>query len=344
LTGQEKYETIVSLINNNETNGSILAMDLSTNLYERIGALQKLTASEAKIVDFLLRGRSEVAFETATSIGEKAGVSKASVVRLISRLGFASFGDFQKCLQTEIQERLDKPIERFRLRRGQTKDGKVDLLGQTIAHIMKNLQEAHDRIKPEQFEEAARLLALSKGAIYVAGNLSSFGLAQFFWYHAHYLRERVYLLDNLGSTLPHQLLDVTDQDILFLITHRVYSRQSQLVAEYFARRGRIIMLSDAEVNPFSHLASLILVAPSDSISLFDSPCAFMAVMEALIAAMDQLLEGTISGRFEVADSLWEHFTNYAFSPSPSFPKAGAAATVDRNRKDGKRGTAFRRKR
>jgi DNA-binding MurR/RpiR family transcriptional regulator len=224
----------------------------SKTLYELIRALPRLTASEAKIVAFIQRAHSRLAFEKVTSIAQKAGVGKASVVRFIARLGFASFNDFQKCLQEELQERLEKPLERFLQRQGPAKPGQADLLGRAITQVVKNLQEAHARIKPEQFEEAVRLLALSEGTVYVAGNLTSFGLAYYFWVYAHYLRERVTRLNNLGSDLPCQLLDVQAQDVLFVVTHHLYSRQTQLIVEYFAQRGgAIIMLSDAEVNPFS---------------------------------------------------------------------------------------------
>ena len=291
------------------------------NLYERIQQLQRLTNSEAKIVDFIHHAHSRIAFEKVTSIAQKANVGKASVVRFISRLGFESFRDFQKCVQEEIQERLEKPIERFlsRERSIKIKNGEADSLGQGIAQIMKNLREAHERIKPEQFNEAIRLLSLSKGAIYVAGNLTSFGLAYYFWIYARYLRDRVHLINNLGSALPYQLLDVKSRDILFVITHHLYSKQTQLIVEYFAQQGsNIIMLSDTEINPFSHLAKILLVAPCDSISLFDSSTALLAVMESLVAGMDKLLQPTIFDRFKSADDLFGHLD--VFVPSQSHRK------------------------
>jgi DNA-binding MurR/RpiR family transcriptional regulator len=292
-------------------------MDKGT-LLDRIQKLNRLTPSEAKIVNFINQAHSRIAFEKVTSIAKKADVGKASVVRFISRLGFESFKDFQNCVQEEIQDRLEKPIERLltlKRSRGSRNDEK-DLLKQTITQVVKNLHGAHERIKPEKFEEAARLLSDTRSTLYVAGNLASFGIAYFFWVYARYLRERVQLIHNLGSVAPYELLDVTGKNTLFVVTHHLYSRQTQLLVEFFARwKAKIVILTDTEINPFSHLAEVILVAPCESSSLFDSSGALLVVMEALIARLERKLKSTAYKRFEVADDLFSHL--YVFARSLS---------------------------
>ncbi|MBI5580037.1 MAG: MurR/RpiR family transcriptional regulator [Deltaproteobacteria bacterium] len=291
------------------------------NLFDRIMDLKSLTKSEAKIVNFINHAHSRIAFEKVTSIAQKADVGKASVVRFISRLGFDSFKDFQKCVQEEINDRLEKPIERFLLheKSGNYRDGDSDILEQSIAQIIKNLQGAHDRITPKHFKKAAQQLSQTSGSLYVGGNLASFGLAYFFWLYARYLRERVHLINNLGSVLPYQLLDVKAKDTLFVITHHLYSKQTQLIVEFFAKQGaKIIMLTDTEINPFSHLADIALVAPCESSSLFDSSAALLAVMEALIAKMERELKPSIYKRFKAAEDLFGHLD--VFAPSHSMKK------------------------
>jgi DNA-binding MurR/RpiR family transcriptional regulator len=287
-------------------------------LFDRIQQLNRLSASEAKIVNFINRAYSRIAFEKVTSIAQKADVGKASVVRFISRLGFESFKDFQRCVQAEIQSRLEKPIERLLAdeQSGGDRNHGNELLKQAISQVVKNLHGAQERIKPKKFEEAARLLSNTRGTLYIAGNLASFGLAYFFWVYARYLRERVQLIENLGAVVPYELLDVSAKDTLFVITHHLYSRQTQLIVEFFARReAKIVILTDTEINPFSHLAEIVLVAPCQSTSLFDSSGALLVVMEALIARIGQKLKSTTYRRFEAADELFSHLDVFARSQS-----------------------------
>lgn len=295
----------------------VSVMDGGT-LFDRIQKLNRLTKSEAKIVNFINHAHSRIAFEKVTSIAKKADVGKASVVRFISRLGFESFKGFQNCVQEEIQDHLEKPIERFLTHEqsGGSRNDEKDLLKQTITQVVKNLHGAHERIKPKKFEEAARLLSNTKSTLYVAGNLASFGLAYFFWVYARYLRERVQLVENLGSVAPYELLDVRAKDTLFVVTHHLYSRQTQLIVEFFAlREAKIVMLTDTEINPFSHLAEVVLVAPCESSSLFDSSAALLVVMEALIARVERKLKSTTYKRFKAADELFSHLDVFARSHS-----------------------------
>jgi hypothetical protein len=78
-------------------------------LFDRIQKLNRLTTSEAKIVNFINHAHSRIAFEKVTSIAKKADVGKASVVRLISP-GVSIAKDFQ--MPGEIKT-TGNPIERL---------------------------------------------------------------------------------------------------------------------------------------------------------------------------------------------------------------------------------------
>lgn len=286
-------------------------MSQENNLLHRIARISKLTRSEAKIADLLQRAYPRIVFESMASIGQKAGVSKATIVRFVQHLGYEGFADFQDNLKKEIAERLDKPIERYSLRKNLVPEKGVAQLGQQVSAVVNNLHEALDRIDPENFMRAAQLLAFSKGTLYITGQLSSYGLAQNFWHNANFLRERVVLLDNEGSTLPNRLSDVKADDVLLAISHRRYALQTRLTIEYFASiDAKVVAVTDGELTPMSHLADVLLVAPGGGISIFDSCCAALAVLEALVAAMADLLEETSFEQFDKIDKLFTHYGTF----------------------------------
>ena len=86
----------------------------------------------------------------------------------------------------------------------------------------------------------------------------------------------------------------------------------QINKKLFAKQGApIILLSESEAVPFSNVADLSLVAPSKSISMFDSFSACLAFIESLSAAMAHLLEKeTVYDRFDKADSLFGQFSSF----------------------------------
>lgn len=68
-----------------------------------------LTPSEARIVQVLLSDYPFSGFGTATSLARKAGVSDPTVTRLVAKLGFDGFQDFQAKLLAEVEAHLHSP-------------------------------------------------------------------------------------------------------------------------------------------------------------------------------------------------------------------------------------------
>ena len=287
-------------------------METQDRLFSRIRALPRLTPGEARIADYFQRRRSSLAFETATSISRRTGLSKATVVRFVSRLGYDGFADFQNRLKDEIMERLESPIARY-AGPGDRGDGGEDYLETHIAASMNNLGELREKNSPALIRQAAQLLAGCQGNLYVLGMLTSHGMAHVFWSLANYLRAGVILLDNRASNLPNQMVNVSDKDILLAVTHRRYSRQTDLALHYFSKQGaRSVLLTDSDLTPASALADHILVAPSEGPYLFDSHCCVVILVETLLAAMADILQADLHRRFQTMDELYGHFQ--AFSP------------------------------
>ncbi len=287
-------------------------METQDRLFSRIKALPRLTPGEARIADYFQRSRFSLAFETVSSISRQTGLSKATVVRFISRLGYDGFADFQKRLKDEIMERLESPITRY-ASPGDRDDGGEDYLESHIAASMSNLGELREKNSPALIRETARLLAGCEGNLYVLGMLTSHGMAHVFWSLSNYLRPGVILLDNRASNLPNQMVNVSEKDVLLAVTHRRYSRQTDLALHHFSRLGaRSVLLTDSDLTPVSSLADYILVAPSEGPYLFDSHCCVVILVETLLAAMADFLQADLHRRFQTMDGLYGHFQ--AFSP------------------------------
>jgi len=303
-----KYEISISLTFHLQQ--VFLAMS-SDNLIERIRARSKLTPSEARIADFFSRHYPETVFENVTSISQKTGVSKATVVRFISKLGYASFSQFHNMLQQEVICEFESPGKRFTLKKKQTTADAQDVLGENFSYIINNLQHTHSQIDPEKFKKVARMIAESKGNLYIMGQRTSYALGYLFHVLLKYLRANTFLLDTQASILPDLLVDVADKDLLFAISHRRYARATLKVAQYFKeKKARILLLTDSDFSPLSHLAYIQLVVPSDGLSIFYSYCAMTALLESLVIAALPYCDENVYGRFDKAEKLLNDFETF----------------------------------
>ena len=283
-------------------------MSSPETLLDRIRKLDKLSASEAKIAELFEESYPLTALETVTSISAKSCVGKATVVRFISRLGFKNFKEFNEQLKEELTVRLESPYTRFSKNKSDSAVDKDDLLGRFIEHARKDMEEAHARIDPEHILAAGKIMASCQGVLYLAGQGESYSLAHLFCNQLLYLRENVTFLQGLVSNLPHKLIDVTPNDVLFAIARQRYGYQTYRTCKWFSRRGAtVILLTDKEVSPSSEVADIQLVARSQGPGMFANNLSRLAVLETLTWLMSSLLEGSLIERSEICEKLFEDF-------------------------------------
>ena len=282
------------------------------NFIERIRQLGRLTASEAKVAAFFEENFPLAAFETISSVSEKAGVGKATVGRFLKRLGYQGFTAFMEDIRQDVVDRLESPIDRYTGRKDELAAAGDDFLARHVAYSIKNLEETLARNKPEQINRAAEMMTAAKGSLYVVGAATSQALSHFFYLLAKYMRKRVHLLDVNMATIPHQLIDVTPDDVLLAITHYRFSTYTVKIAKWFKKTGcSLILLSDKEVTPLSEFADIQLYARSAGPPLFNSRVAALLVLETLLMAMAPRLEDEMYQRFKAFEDMRGDFATFS---------------------------------
>lgn len=282
------------------------------SILERIKRLEKLPPSEAKVANFLETHYPLTAFETISSLSQKAGVGKATVGRFIKRLGYESFSQFLKDTRSEVVSRLESPIERYSMRKEQLNEKSNDSLRLHINYTIKNLDDIRAQNSPELFHRAAELLSNCENRLYIMGSATAYALAYYFYLLARYLRDGLYLLQPNTSTLPHQLIDVTDKDVLLVITQYRFSAQTVKVAEWFSgKKSKIVLVADRQLNPVTDIANIQLVSSSEGPPLFNSRCGTLVILEAMLTAMTSLLEDRVYPRFTKFEELRKEFGTFA---------------------------------
>lgn len=283
-------------------------------LVKSLKLLPKVTKRQALIVDYLLREDCKIAYESATTIAKKTGVSKSTVVRFIAKLGFKSFEEFQKQAQKEMENRLASPFQPHRLEEHRPNDSSHNMLKQNIVTVIDNLNKTYNHIKPEIFESICRMMLNDNGGLYFTGPRTSHALAYMLWILTGYLRDRVHLLDNQGSSLPLQMLNLTPDDQLFAIFRRPYSLQTINMAKYFTEVGaNVILLTDSEINPLSNQTEWQLSIPfSEGLSIFGNFSSAVAVIESLVLAMELLCSDQAKERLTKADRLFQIFSKFDY--------------------------------
>ena len=299
-------------------------------ILSRMRALKRLTPSELKLVEFLSRNAPQAVFENVTTLAAKTGVSKATVVRFIAKLGYENFSDLRRVLQEDARVMFESLPRRYTLKKKELECASEDILDRNIRNIIRNLEHTNATIDRNAFHRAAELIHEKKGNLYACGFRTSHALAQMFHIMIKRIRPNAFLIGPQIAMMPDILLDLTADDVLVAVFRHPYARQTVRIANCFADAGaRILLVTDSEFSPLADRADVQLVVTSEGLSIFRSFTAVTAVLEALHLAVLRLSDRNLDQRLKAASAIFELFDTYCVQPGK--PSRRHRAHVSRRR-------------
>ncbi len=282
------------------------------NLLERIERRRAaLTESERDLAAFVVEHHPHMAFESATSIGQRVGVSAATVVRFFAKLGYDGFADVQRELRAEVAARLLSPIERLDATREAPGEAN-ELLRQSLNVDLGNLQATYRGVDPEQFQALVERLVAPGGRTYVMGEKKGYGVAHYLQTQLNLALPDVTLLESGESLLVDRLLRVTAQDLLVAVDVRRYARATVLVAKRFRDIGAdVAVLADSPLSPLSGLARFKLPITTTGAGAFDSYTAAISLVNAVVNGVAVRRKQELHETLERGEALWQEFQTFS---------------------------------
>lgn len=269
-----------------------------------VNGLGALTTAEKRIIQYFMKHYTMLPFAKMDELCKQIGVGKATLGRFLQHLGFSGFLEFKKNVADDLALTLTTPIERYEI--NQDVDSKNNILKNHYDEVMSNMSKTFAMISERDFECAITYMQTPKGKLYVIGSASSEALANYFYLLARYLRKDVVWLKADISTLPHQLVDVSEDDTLFAISyHRFSSITIRLVKWFHQFGGRIILVTDQPVNPFVAYCDIQFSVESASQGFFNNRASGFALIEAFIKGLSRQKEK--NNRFNRIEGLFDEF-------------------------------------
>jgi len=249
------------------------------------------TSAEEKIVQVLLADYPMSGLGTATRLARRAGVSDPSVTRLMTKLGYVGFADFQARLLTEVESRLHSPLLMMEAKRpGGSSEGTALAY---LHSVSDSLERTRTAVPLQAYTRAVNLLLETKGQVVLLGGRFSRHIASML---AGYLLQFRSGVRDIGSLSPADfdlLIDLGKRDLLVVFDYRRYQSDVVRFAQQAHERGvSILLFTDVWLSPISEIADLTMVAAIDANSPFDTLATAVAQMETVFA---HALEGHGAG-------------------------------------------------
>lgn len=265
---------------------------------------EALTRAERQLSDVIMHNYPASGLGTITSLAEAADVSTPTVARLVQKIGFNGFPDFQRALRDELNEKISSPLTK----REKWVDNAPDehLLNRFTKAVIENIGQSMAKIDPAEFEAACSLLADEKRKVFIVGGRITRTLADYFFLHLQVVRENVIHIASNSNAWPHYVLDQKQEDVVVIFDVRRYENSTLRLAEMATERGaKIILFTDQWMSPIADHADICFTNQIAAPSAWDSNITTMLMTEIVIAEVQERLWPNTKGRMQALEEMFD---------------------------------------
>lgn len=267
---------------------------------ERIAAArQRLSPSERRVAEIVLRDPATVAFGTVAGLAASAGTSGASVVRLAGRLGYRGFSELQAAVQSAIGQQLAPAVQRIRTEPG------GDAVSRTLGAELGNVERTLRAVEPAAFERAVDLLADPARDVRVVAGDAGRGVGTMLATALALLRDGVAEVSGSDVAVARQLAHAGSDTVVVALDLRRYERW---VLDHVGRAAEagaeVVALTDSVLSPLATVAGVAFTVSAEGAGPFDSHVGTLALANALATGVAGRLRRSATGRLDAVEAAW----------------------------------------
>ncbi len=272
---------------------------------ERIqSGLDALTRAERQLAHAILDNYPASGLGPLSALARDAGVSGPTVLRMVQKLGFGGYPDFQAELREELRAKVTGPIAKHDTWAEAAPSGHI--LNRFTEAVIDNIRHSLAQIEPEAFDAACTLIADTERKVHIVGGRITHTLAEYLYLHMQVIRAGVTHIRSTSNTWPHDLLDAAEGDVFVIFDMRRYENNTLKLAEMARARGaRIVLFTDQWRSPIHTLSDVCISSRIVAPSAWDSMAAPLLLVETVIAAVQGLLWEDTRRRMQSLEDMFD---------------------------------------
>ena len=267
-------------------------------------AFASLTRAERQLANTINQNYPVSGLGSITQVAEKAGVSSPTIVRMVKKLGFKGFPEFQAELRRELEARISGPITKYDSWAHKAPDSHI--LNRFADAVVENIRQSLGQIETESFDATCKLLSDTNHPLFIIGGRITRALADYFFLHMQVIRKNVTHIQPISNSWPHYFLDIKKGDVLVIFDIRRYENSTLKLAEIAHEKGaQIILFTDQWRSPIEKFSSYCFSARIVVPSAWDSTVELLLLVETFIAAVQELTWPETRSRMEELEDMFD---------------------------------------
>ncbi len=266
--------------------------------------LDDLTRAERQLAHSILENYPASGLGPLSALAKDANVSGPTVARMVQKLGFKGYPEFQAELREELKAKVKNPIAKH----DTWAEGAPSehLLNRFTDEVIENIRHTLGQIDPNDFDAACRTCADTNHHLYIVGGRITHTLAEYLFLHMQLIRPKITHVQSTSNAWPHYLLDVEDGDVFVIFDMRRYENNTLKLAEMAHAKGaRLILFTDQWRSPVHHLAEISFSSRIVVPSAWDSAVSPLLLLETMISTVQGLTWGDTKDRMEALEDMFD---------------------------------------
>lgn len=243
----------------------------------------KLTESQKKLGIYIVENYSEIGFLSALELGDRVGLSDATIIRFARILGFKGFSEFKNKLRENIKT-MNTPDIRL-LKNWEKLDKKESMLMNVTKSDLKNLEELLMNLDYKKIEKIVDCIYEAK-KIYFCGLESSASVVDFLALHMRRMNFNVEVISEGGNLNIEKMAPMSKDDLYFVSSFPRYTKttyQSLLLAKN--KGAKVITLTDKEFNNIAMVSDISYTIKIENSTFFNSHVCTMELCNILLMSI-----------------------------------------------------------
>lgn len=268
------------------------------------GMLDDLTRAERQLALSVLENYPASGLGPLTALAKDADVSVPTVARMVQKLGYKGYPEFQSALREELKAKVKNPIAKHDTWAEAAPSEHI--LNRFTDAVIENIRLTLGQIDPNAFDHACDLMADEDRHLYIVGGRITHTLAEYLFLHMQVIRPNLTHVQSTSNTWPHYLLNAKKGDTFVIFDVRRYENNTLKLAELAHSRGaNIILMTDQWRSPIHQLATVCLSNRIVVPSAWDSATTMMLLLETMVSAIQNRNWSQTKARFEELEVMFD---------------------------------------
>ncbi|MBD3663921.1 MurR/RpiR family transcriptional regulator [Sulfitobacter aestuariivivens] len=274
---------------------------ISDRIQEQMDAL---TRAERQLALSILENYPASGLGPLAALAKGAHVSVPTVARMVQKLGYKGYSDFQADLREELGAIAKGPIAKHETWAGAAPSEHI--LNRFTDAVIDNIRNTLAHIDPAEFDAASALVADPSRHLYIVGGRITHTLAEYLFLHLQVIRPHVTHVQSTSNTWPHYLVNAKPGDVFVIFDVRRYENNTLKLAELANARGaKIVLFTDQWRSPVHRMADISLTSQIIVPSAWDSATTTMLLVESMISAVQTLDWEKTKDRMEELEDIFD---------------------------------------